>query len=116
MSKKVTNDQGHIIEAIRKKNYIYAWENVKYVGYDVIRDMNERMMLFFEIVQDFDCEKNNNFIKFYLTRLNYCKLDKNETFVFTKNRKIIKELKAEDISPSETTKSPTVNELKNWNL
>ena len=68
---KFTNDQEKIIEAIDAKNYKYVWEQVKFIGYSKVRDINVRYMLFFEIVQKFITEKNNNFIYYYKKQLGY---------------------------------------------
>ena len=36
MSKRGTNDQQHIIDAIDRKDYGYVWEQVKFVGYIIV--------------------------------------------------------------------------------
>ena len=46
MSKRGTNDQQHIIDAIDRKDYGYVWEQVKFVGYKKLPDINDRYTVF----------------------------------------------------------------------
>lgn len=116
MSKtKITNDQGDIIEALREKNYIYAWEKVKYVGFKDVPDINERHLVFYIAAQRFNTEINNNFIIFYKQYLRYFRLDQNETFRVTTSRPNIKRLKEQAISPTKGSDSKIIDELKKWN-
>ena len=89
MSKQGTNDQAHIIEALQRGDYKYVWECVKYIGYKKVPNINTRYMIFYDIVEEFDYEKNNNFICFYKTRLNYYSADELSTFYVSRNRNII---------------------------
>lgn len=114
--KKGTNDQEHIIQAIIRKDYMYIWEQVKWIGYQDEPDINKRLRCFSEIVTKFDPEKNNNFIQFYKDRLNYKALNKPVNYIFSDNRKINKETRYQSISPTDDTTSKTANEIKNWNL
>ena len=115
MSKtKAVNDQQHIIDALSVGDYAYVWEQVKYVGYKKIKDINKRYYIFWDIVDDFDYETNNNFIHFYLKRLDYCKKGENSTFYVTSTRSIINNLKTENVSPTDCDKSKITKILKNW--
>ena len=71
MSKRGTNDQQHIIDALDRGDYDYVWEKVKYIGYKKIPDINERFLIFYDIVSNFDTEKNNNFIQYYSSYIGY---------------------------------------------
>lgn len=115
MSKeKITNDQQHIIEALAAKNYNYVWEKVKVIGFRLIPDINERYMIFWDVVNTFDYKVNNNFIHFYLSHMTYYKASKHDTFYVTTNRSVIHALRNENISPSHNTKSKIANNLKDW--
>ena len=111
---KVTNDQKHIIDALINQDYDYVWEQVKYVGYKKVSDMNERYMIFCDVVENFDYDKNNNFICYYSTQLGYYIADKLNTFYVSRNRSIINNLKNEYISPTECSKSKITRILKEW--
>ena len=114
MKNKITNDQQHIIDALSVGDYSYVWEQVKYVGFKKVKDINQRYCIFWDIVTDFDYENNNNFIHFYLKRLDYNKKSENNTFYVTSTRSIINHLKTENISPTECNKSKLTKILKNW--
>ena len=114
MSKKGTNDQQHIMDALIAKNYKYVWEQVKYIGYNKVSDINERYMIFCDVVENFDYEKNNNFICYYSTQLGYYAADELTTFYVSRNRSIINSLKSEYISPTECKKSKLTRILKDW--
>ena len=98
---KFTNDQEKIIEAIDAKNYKYVWEQVKFIGYSKVRDINVRYMLFFEIVQKFITEKNNNFIYYYKKQLGYDLMKENETYFVTRTRGVINNWKNELVCPTD---------------
>lgn len=114
MSKQGTNDQAHIIEALQRGDYKYVWECVKYIGYKKVPNINTRYMIFYDIVEDFDYEKNNNFICFYKTRLNYYSADELSTFYVSRNRNIINKLKQEYISPTDCENSKLTKILRKW--
>ena len=116
MSKRGTNDQQHIIDALAEKNYKYVWEQVKYIGYKKVADINDRYMIFYDVVEEFDYEKNNNFICFFSTRLGYYAADElhTSTFYVSRNRSIINNLKSEYISPTDCKKSKLTRQLKEW--
>ena len=44
--KKATNDQAELIENIKNKQKIAAWNKVKYIGYQDIDNMNMRFIVF----------------------------------------------------------------------
>ena len=115
MPKKGTNDQGHIIEALKQKNYYYVWEQVKYVGYEDEPNMNRRFIIFSRAAKDFDTEKNNNFIYFYKKYLKYLSFSKNDTFFTTDNYRVIQRLKNEHISPSDKQVG-LAKYLKDWEV
>ncbi len=113
-NKQSTNDQEHIINALQKGDYKYVWEQVKYIGYKQVPDINVRYMIFYDIVEDFDYENNNNFIYFYKARLNYYNADELSTFYVSRNRNIINKLKQEYISPTDCEKSKLTKILRKW--
>ena len=114
MSNKGTNDQQHIIDALIRKDYKYVWENVKYIGYKKVTDINERYMIFCDIVGKFDYNLNNNFICYYMTQLGFYAADECSTYYVSRNRTVINYLKNENISPTDCKKSKITRELKNW--
>lgn len=101
MPKTFTNDQGYIIKALARKDYKYVWEQVKYIGYNKVRDINTRNLIFYDIVTKFDYKKNNNFIYYYSRQLGFNKMDENETYFVTRTRGVIATLKNELISPTD---------------
>lgn len=111
---RVKNDQQHIIEALSIGDHMYVWQQVKYIGYKKVADINDRYAVFCSIVDKFDYENNNNFIKFYLDNLKYVASYDNKTFYVSVNRTIINRLKNENISPTECENSSITKELKNW--
>lgn len=111
---KATNDQGHIIDALKDKKYNYVWEQVKFIGYRQVPDIEERYIFFFKAVDDFNPYENNNFIHFYKKYLSLLKFDKASTFVVTENRSMIKKLQTNAISPSDEMLGNVFEVLKNW--
>lgn len=101
MAKQTPNDQGEIIELLKQQEWNKVWEKLKYVGIDDENSMNRRYIIFKKACNDFDPDKNNNFILFFKKYLNYLNFDKDSTFVTTTNYKFIKELKNENISPTD---------------
>ena len=71
MSNVITNDQGHIIEDLKAKRYDTVWEKIKWVGYNIIANQEERYLIFYQVVRAFDPERNNNFIHWFRSRLSY---------------------------------------------
>jgi hypothetical protein len=114
MRKKPTNDQQDIIEAIKNNDYAYVWERVKQIGYKDVPDVHERYMFFHKAFLDFDPLRNNNFIHFYKTYLNYLRFDRNSTFRVTEDRANIRRLKEQSISPTKDAKK-IIKDLSNWN-
>ncbi len=112
MAKKGTNDQGHIIEAIQKGDYKYVWERVKYIGIDKENNMNLRYLIFKRAFNDFDTDKNNNFIQFYRNYLKYFKFNNTRATLFTTKYQTIIKLNKEKISPTGTNKR--INNLSKW--
>lgn len=111
---KVTNDQGDIIQALKDKNFRFVWEHVKYVGFKDVPDINERYLICYNAANQFDPEKNNNFILFYKNYLKYFRYDQNETFRVTSSRVNIKRLKAQAISPTKGSGYKMIDELRKW--
>lgn len=114
MPKKNTNDQEHIINAIKNKDFGYVWNKLKWIGYDDEKDINMRYIIFLRAIKDFNYKKNNNFILFYKNYIKYLRF-KNNTFVFTDNPLVIRKLKNENASPTDTTKGIT-KVLKDWSV
>lgn len=112
--RKVPNDQQHIIDALSLGDHMYVWQQVKFIGYKKIADINERYAIFCKVVEKFDCEQNNNFIKFYTDHLKFHASYQNKTFYVSSNRSIISKLKRENISPTDCDDSSITKELKNW--
>lgn len=112
--KQKTNDQQHILDALAIQDYMYVWQQVKYVGYKKVSDINVRYSIFCDVVDTFDYTRNNNFIQFYLTRLSYYCADTNETYYVSSNRAIIHKLRNENISPSDCKSSKITRILKHW--
>lgn len=111
---KGTNDQQHILDAIAVGDYMYVWQQVKWIGYKKVADINDRYAIFCQVVEKFDYEQNNNFIKFFLDHLSYSTSYNNKTFYVSTNRSIINKLKRENISPTDCDDSSITKELRNW--
>lgn len=116
MSKKeVTNDQGHIIDAIIEGNRHYVWGVVKFIGTAFIKCIDERFLIFTKTFDNFDPEKNNNFIYFYRQNLRYAKIsnDDRSFSILTKNRNVINTLKTQASTPTEINPA-LIDDLKEW--
>ena len=61
----MSNNQFDILQAIRRKDYLYVWERTKYLGYQDVSDIEERYLLFRKAISIFNPDQNNNFISFY---------------------------------------------------
>lgn len=113
MSKKGTNDQQHIMDALDKGNYDYVWEHVKFVGFKEIPDIYERYSVFCDIVKSFDTEKNNNFIQYYKSYLKYAASNVMNSRIIKSNG-VLNQVKTETISPTDCKGKPIVKNTKNW--
>ena len=113
-TKKQTNDQGEIIKLLKEKKFNAVWEKLKYVGYGDEQNINRRFLIFKKACNDFNPDKNNNFILFYKNYIKYLDFDKDSTFVATTNYNFIQELKNENISPT-NNEHPMVKQLKKIN-
>ena len=113
--KQKPNDQGKIIKAIKKHNYAFVWEEVKWVGSSDIDDISERRIVFDKAVEQFDAEHNNNFILFYKQRLHWASYEANVGSKLSTNRRVNEELKRQYISPTPDENEKTIaNELRKW--
>ena len=112
--KKQPNDQGEIIKLLKKKEWNKVWEKLKYVGYSNEPSANRRYLVFKKACADFDPKKNNNFILFYKKYISYLDFDRDLTFVGTTNWNFIRDLKNENISPTDDV-NPMVKQLKRIN-
>ena len=101
------NDQGEIIEFIKEGKFYSAWERVKYVGYNIVPDMEDRLSVCRRAFKKFDPYKNNNFIMFYKQYLKFFKTSSidEEHYNITSNQTVINALKTDYISPSNEHKS-----------
>lgn len=112
----MSNNQFDILQAIRRKDYLYVWERTKYLGYQDVSDIEERYLLFRKAISIFNPDQNNNFISFYKRYMVNNKI-KNSTFYITDNKNIIKELKNNHISP-ETSEGKgrkyVLSQLEEW--
>lgn len=102
-SKKITNDQGPLIEKILSgslKEQIRAWEDVKHIGHSIIKNNEIRFSIYWEAVKNYDPEKSNNFIKYYMDCLTFSRRDfSRDTFRVTRNPSLQEKLYAFAISP-----------------
>ena len=99
----VTNDQGELIEFIKKGDRPRAWESIKFVGFNDVQDIEVRFLVFSKVFDSFDPFRNNNFILYYKNQLRYHKMniyDKSQ-YKLTSNRTVINILKAYSCSPTE---------------
>lgn len=69
--KMAPNDQGEIIENLKKKEFNAVWEKVRLVGFKEVPEINTRFIIFNKAAQNFDPNINNNFIMFYKNYLGY---------------------------------------------
>lgn len=115
MGRKPTNDQGHIIEAIKEGNRHYVWQQVKFVGVMDIQEIDERFMMFNKAFANFDPFVNDNFIYFYKRHLKYNRMyDEDRNFSkLTTNRNVINRLKSEISTPTEGNQ-PIVDDFKEF--
>lgn len=117
MKKKDLIEDERAIQLIKDKQYKELWKYVKDLGSYYVQDIEERYILFRSAVKNFDYCTKKNFKKYYIGYLKYNRLNINESFILTTDRRIIKELKYEFISPDleRTVKYNTVaSELKKF--
>ncbi len=113
MSKRGTNDQQHIIDALDRGDYEYVWENVKYIGYKKMTDINQRYLIFCDVVAQFDTEKNNNFIQYFSSYIGYSANNSKNSRI-TQSRGVLDRCKREYISPTTCDGYPIAKDLRNW--
>ena len=113
MSKRGTNDQQHIMNALDAGDYSYVWEKVKFIGFKKMPRINERYMIFFDIVQKFDTEKNNNFIQFYSSYIGYASTNYRNSRI-TQTRGVLDRCKNEYVSPTDCRGYPIAKDMRNW--
>ena len=113
MSKRGTNDQQHIMDALDIGDYEYVWEKVKYIGYKKIPSINERYLIFNDIVGDFDTEKNNNFIQYYSSYIGYSANNSRNSRITT-TRGVLDRCKREYISPTDCKGFPIASYMRKW--
>lgn len=113
MARKQTNDQGHIIEAIKEGNRHYVWQQVKFIGVSDIREIDERFLIFGKTFDSFDPYRNNNFILYYKKHLNYARMANDDRVYarLTSNRNVINKLKSEVSTPTENNQ-PIIDDFK----
>ena len=114
MGKVITNDQGHIIEAIKKKNYAYVWEQVKFIGIKDEENVNFRYFVFSEAVRKFDPYINNNFIKFYKDALVFKNFSVTREGILANERtKNVRKMREQKNSPNDDAPK-LIENLDNW--
>ena len=112
--KQTPNDQGPLLECLKNQDYMEAWGIVKYIGYKIVADPNERFAIFNVIVEKFDYEMNNNFIKFYMDYLGYYK-PVEDKYYFNNSTSVVKQLKQEFAIPSDKEDLTNIaKELSLW--
>lgn len=114
MSNKPTTSQSHLLNLIREKQYLVLWEEVKYVGYQTITNIDERYLIFLSIVSKFDPDINNNFIHWYKQHLLYQNPNRNKTYKLTDNPAVIRKLARHAISPSKEDGGTVVKKIIEW--
>ena len=55
----MSNNQFDILQAIRRKDYLYVWERTKYLGYQDVSDIEERYLLFRKAISIFNPDQSN---------------------------------------------------------
>ena len=104
-----------VIELLNKGDTVGAWNLVKHIGKNINSNIDLRFVIFLDCVATYDYKKNNHFIAYYLTNLNYKKFDDTDFLIFSQNFRVAKKLLNEKISPSGKS-SKYVDDLKNWNV
>ena len=90
MEEKITNDQGHIIEACKNGDTSYVWSQIKYIGVQEEPNPETRYLIFRRAFHDFNPNINNNFIYFYKRYLKFLK-DVPVSFTDYRNQKKIRD-------------------------
>lgn len=105
-----------VLELLKENKIQAAWNLVKNIGKNINSNINLRYLIFLDCVNEYDFKKNNHFIAYYITNLNYKKFNDDTSFlIFSQNFKVAKKVLNERISPSEKT-SNYVKDLKDWNI
>jgi hypothetical protein len=113
MSRRGTNDQQHIMDALDRGDYNYVWEQVKFIGFKKIPSINERYSIYWDIVTQFNTEQNNNFIQYYSSYMGYSANNSRNSRITT-TRGVLDRCKREYISPTECKGFPIAADMRNW--
>lgn len=116
VAKKGTNDQQHIIDALRVHDYVYVWEIVKWIGIQEVANPYERCNKFYAMVKEFDYKSNNNFINFYKKRLKYYDPFLDDESIVGRSKNVISHIIQEKISPTGKSFSAVQKDIARWNV
>lgn len=113
MAKKIKNDQGELIERIKRGEFFKAWEMVKYIGFKFEGDINMRYLIFNKAFQKFDPYENNNFIYYFMNQIKFDAMERadRKLCVISSNRKIVNRIKMEHCSPSDEDKPEIIKDV-----
>lgn len=114
MGKKIKNDQGELIQAIKDGNRSKAWMTVRFIGFKIQPDINERFLIFNKAFDKFDPYKNNNFIHFFMAQIKFDTMreEDRKLCIVTNNRNIINAVKYQQASPKDDLPELTKEVLK----
>jgi hypothetical protein len=87
-------------DLLLQHKYSELWEHCKYIGHKIVPDIHMRYAVFIDIVYDFDVSKNNCFLSYYKSHLNfYSKNEAKKDFICPENRQLRALRIRQNISP-----------------
>lgn len=108
-------DQTPLIVAMDAGDYMFVWDKIKYVGYNIIPKINQRFLVFEFVCNDYDSSKNKNFLAYYKQQLRYKKSMFYDASYFTDDYRFVKDLIREKISPTGKLEG-IAKELSDWEV
>lgn len=99
--------QEKIFEAIIDGDRLKTWNLVKFIGYNEVPSYQKRKLIFLQTFKDFDPEKNNNFVTYYVNKLRYASLQEwKRSNPLTNDKRAIRDNIERQLWPTQDNEEP----------
>ena len=89
-----------IIDLLIQHKYSTIWEHCKYIGHNIVPNIHTRFIVFTDVINMYDCSKNDNFIAYYKKYLNYyARNEAKKDFICPENKQLRALRMRQNISP-----------------